>query len=1169
MSSSNSPHATPRRLTVRLVATGVIAGFLVAVPVSGAQAAPACAASAADEKAALQVAAACRTKVEVLSEKTEYALGYAMPDGSKTLEIAVEPQRVKRAGAWQSIDTSLRVGAGGRLRPVATMSDVSFSPGGDVPLVTIADQGRRFELSWPSTLPAPVVSGSTATYRDVLAGVDLTVTATRAGYQHVLVAKTEAALRDPALTAIRYKTSGELKPSVAGDGSLTLADATGVTVPWVSHAASMWDSSYAPGLAGEVLADVAKADSVPASTSAGAGPAARSAPVGVRVSGSDLLVVPDAELLRTAKVPLFIDPPWQNTTAPTFAYADNPNTNWDVGNQAWVGRNPYDGRLFRSFFAFNISALLGKRITSARFDSTLTHNWACAGNTAYLYRSGGIATTPRTAWSPGLLVSLASAWGDSNEAGGCGADRGDDRLLFGSGAFTTDLHNVAAGGSTSYTVGLCMCTNSGGANENVSTQWMKFIVANSNLVVGYNSYPGTPADLKTSGVACGGTVGTTSPQLRAQYVDADGTDNLTGNFEFQEIPSGAVVPKPGPVKPANNYGDVTLSLGAASEGKTYQWRVQTTDGTDTSPWSSWCNFTVNASPPPVPGVSSTAYPTGATANGGPGVAGAFTFSNGGMSGADITSYTYGWTDPPAETVAVAAGASATLSLTPPRYGYNTLHVFSKDPSGTPGPTAHYQFLVGSPSAPIASWPLDTVAGHGYNDQAGGANLTVQPTRTDVVWSPDLRFHGENAVSFDTVAESPANVGGTLWAPVAALDTSKAFSVSAWVRPAALPTGNSQAVGQDGVDVGGFYLGIRQGGAPFGPRWSFTMWDTSVNTSTGRAAYGAVLGATDLNRWTHLMGVFDPAEHKVRLYVNGVLAGEVQGGATPWKATGNVTVGRGSWLGGPSDGWKGQVADVRMWSRVAGVDDLWGTNANAGAGTQATTGVLSPTEVGNWNFAGGADCFCGDVGDGAYWGRRLYLNGWDATPAGTAFVAGHDGDDALWFNGTSGSASTTDPGNGVQRPVVRTDNSFAVSAWVKPDSVTGANKVIVRQGNAANTASAFKLQLNGANGKWVFDVTTPNGAGGYVWTTAVSDAVATAGVWTHVTGVFNLATGEVVLYVNGVAQASKGTGAAGWSSDGSLLVGRGATNEYFDGAVDQVRVLSGFASAREIGLLYTS
>jgi hypothetical protein len=1168
MKISNGPRAAIRRSMGR---TGVLALIIGCVAAAGGTAAqarpaqgPACAPTAADEQAALRLAAACKTRVEVLSEKTELVQAYALPDGTRSMEIAVVPQRVRRDGVWKTIDTSLRADGAGRLRPVATAEDVSFSGGGDGPLVTLVSDGDRFEMSWPTPLPAPVVSGSTATYPEVLAGVDLAVEATRTGYRHVLVVKTAEALRSPALTQIRYRTSGDLRPVSVDGGGLGLVDAAGKASPWQSHAASMWDSAYNPALGGEVLPAAMRAADVAPSTISGAGPAANSAPVTVTVSGTDVLVAPDATLMSTGTLPVYIDPPWQNPTAPTFAYADNPNSDWDVRNEAWVGQNPYDGRLFRSYFRFGVSALAGKRITSARFDITLDHSGACAGNTAYLYRSAGIATTPRTAWAPALQLKLASGFGDSNEAGGCGSDQGDDRVLMGSTTFRDDLHNAAAASWSTYTVGLCMCSSIGGS-ESGTYQWMRFFVANTNLVVGYNSYPGTPADLKTSGVACGGTIGTTSPNLKAQFVDVDGSDTLSSTFEWQELPSGAVNSVAGPSTPANNYGDITLAP-TAPEGKSYQWRVQTGDGTDLSPWSGWCGFTVNASPPPAPGVLSTDYPTGATPHGGPGVAGSFTLSNGGAGGADVTSYTYGWTDPPTITTTVAAGASLTVPLTPYRYGYNTLHVYSKDPSGTPGPTMHYQFLVNAPSAPIGHWPLDTIAGHGFNDQQGTAGLAVETANNDVTWAADARYIGESAVAVNTVTETPSAVNGALTTSLPALDTSKAFSVAAWVRPGVLPTGNMTVLSQDGSDAGGFYLGIRLIGSPAVPTWAFAMKDTSASSSTTRYAYGAALTAADVTKWTHLTGVFDPAERRLRLFVDGVAVTSATSGTTPWKATGQLTVGRGFYGGVPADFWKGNVADVRVWTRAAVQDDLTGTDANAVAGTQAVPGILQPTEVANWSFTGGVDCYCGDSIDGSYWGRRLFLTGWNAGTPTSGFVnPGHDSDDALW-TAAGGAASTTDPGDGVSRPVVRTDNSLTVSAWVKLTTSAAGDQVVMRQ--RAATSSSFKLLRDGALNKWSFAVTSLDGSGNVVWNTATSDATVTLNSWVHLVGVFDRGTGKTRLYVNGVLQTIQGSNAVGQPSVSSLEVGN-VSAEAFLGSYDQIRIFAGAMSGREVANLFAS
>ncbi|MFD0479756.1 hypothetical protein ACFQ0B_75140 [Nonomuraea thailandensis] len=49
------------------------------------------------------------------------------------------------------------------------------------------------ELGWTGALPKPTLSGDTATYPEVMPGVDLQVTADVDGFSHLLVVKSRAA----------------------------------------------------------------------------------------------------------------------------------------------------------------------------------------------------------------------------------------------------------------------------------------------------------------------------------------------------------------------------------------------------------------------------------------------------------------------------------------------------------------------------------------------------------------------------------------------------------------------------------------------------------------------------------------------------------------------------------------------------------------------------------------------------------------------------------------------------------------------------------------------------------------------------------------------------------------------------------------------------------------
>lgn len=77
--------------------------------------------------------------------------------------------------------------------------------------------GRELALTWPDALPAPVLSGATATYRDVLPGVDLRMEAQETGYTQLLVVNSAEAAANPKLSELRLKLrAGGGKVSVPG-----------------------------------------------------------------------------------------------------------------------------------------------------------------------------------------------------------------------------------------------------------------------------------------------------------------------------------------------------------------------------------------------------------------------------------------------------------------------------------------------------------------------------------------------------------------------------------------------------------------------------------------------------------------------------------------------------------------------------------------------------------------------------------------------------------------------------------------------------------------------------------------------------------------------------------------------------------------------------------------
>ncbi|MGW5261617.1 DNRLRE domain-containing protein [Microbispora sp. NPDC004025] len=128
--------------------------------------------------------------VEVADETTATSITYAQPDGKtfKT-EVTAGPVRTRQGSGWMPVDTALTE-QGGKLRPktLAEGAAVEFSAGGTDPFVKMTADGKSYALRWPTPLPKPTVKGSVATYTDAAGvGADLVVTALPTGFRHEVV----------------------------------------------------------------------------------------------------------------------------------------------------------------------------------------------------------------------------------------------------------------------------------------------------------------------------------------------------------------------------------------------------------------------------------------------------------------------------------------------------------------------------------------------------------------------------------------------------------------------------------------------------------------------------------------------------------------------------------------------------------------------------------------------------------------------------------------------------------------------------------------------------------------------------------------------------------------------------------------------------------------------
>ncbi|MFI5676346.1 alpha-L-arabinofuranosidase C-terminal domain-containing protein [Streptomyces cellulosae] len=219
-------------------------------------------------------------------------------------------------------------------------------------------------------------------------------------------------------------------------------------------------------------------------------------------------------------------------------------------------------------------------------------------------------------------------------------------------------------------------------------------------------------------------------------------------------------------------------------------------------------------------------------------------------------------------------------------------------------------------AAAAHWSFDEGSGTSAADSSGNAH----PATLQGAAGWDTGKVGAHSLSL--------TAGGNATASGPVVDTSKAFSVAAWVNLAQLG-GYQTAVSIDGKVVSAFYLGLRDDTGTF----AFARLNSDA---TQNAAVAAAASAPTAGTWTHLVGVSDPSAGATRLYVDGVLEGETAYTAG-WAGTGATAIGRALYGGGQVDQWHGLIDDVQLFPTALTSDQV---ATLAGVPVETTTPLLS-------------------------------------------------------------------------------------------------------------------------------------------------------------------------------------------------------------------------------------
>lgn len=645
--------------------------------------------------------------VEVADQTTETSQVMAEPDGGFTLTTSLTPVRVNQDGQWRPIDTTLQRNTDGTVSPRASAEDVAFSGGGDQPAVTIFTDDGSLSFAWPAPLPTPVLSGSTATYRSVLPGVDLQLTAAASAYSEVLVVHDATAAANPQLAKLRFAVAAAgLKVAADPAGGITATDSTGRQILHGSQP-TMWDSSVDPD-----------AGATPTATDPGSGTLT---PLPMTLPAADATSAPSASTTLTltppaadltgpgVTYPLYIDPPlapYQQhfavvTTDDNWHYYDDASNDLKVGYCAWAACN--GTWTARTYLAFNTGALGGQpttaKVSSAEVDVYEIHSAGdCTDEPVDLYSAGAISSS--TAWPGPINTKLdeeASHLGDT-----CNNTAGD--VVF-NNANVVNAFQTAANNDTG-TLYFALRA----PNETNAYQWKRFNSATTGgaaaqIVVHYDFPPSAPTGLTLDNtVKCSGQptyTRDTTPTLHGHATDYNNphlpvqlhyTIDTSAGSRARYNPTGVQVASGADAPWATSSSNSSNPAPMADGSYTFN-AVATSSSSDTpdatSATSATVPFTIDSTPPTVPTISSFDYPQQTWGTYG---AGKFTFTGSSDTAAFSYAFDSSGTEPlPGDTtcaytttpttsggMVTAASGSATITAPTLTPGYHTIYAKAFD-----------------------------------------------------------------------------------------------------------------------------------------------------------------------------------------------------------------------------------------------------------------------------------------------------------------------------------------------------------------------------------------------------------------------------------------------------------------------------------------------------------
>ena len=453
-------------------------------------------------------------------------------------------------------------------------------------------------------------------------------------------------------------------------------------------------------------------------------------------------------------------------------------------------------------------------------------------------------------------------------------------------------------------------------------------------------------------------------------------------------------------------------------------------------------------------------------------------------------------------------------------------------------------IVKAQNNPIAHWKLDETSGTTVADELGTSNGTLV-NGADSLW---VQGWDGNALDFSkklgAYVEVPDN-------DIVEFDSTESFTISMLIK--ADPVDNTAE--QEILMKGAFGVDASQGweGKWYGMQFKGGEVRLAVDDNINKTQLGVDISAIwPSNRWAHLVGVRDVGSGMLKLYLNGVLIGEMEDATKNDIASGDLPMLMGLNYQGlsPLDG---QLDDVRFYNyplNPAAVDSLF-----------ESYGIQKDVMLAYWKFNESSGT---TVADQLGSSDGTLVNGADSM-----WVEGWDGNALDFSKKLGGYVEVPDKNNVLE---FDSTDSFTISMLIKADPVgnTAEQEIIIKGAFGVDASQGwagkwYGMQFKGGEVRLaVDDNITKTQLGVDISTMWPSNQ------WAYLVGVRDITAGMLRLYLNGKLIGEMPDGTVNDIASDSLPVLMGINYQGLsplDGQIDELKIFNYPMNAAAVKAMY--